>query len=144
MKVRSRAGAWIETCAFSSHTAVSEFAPARERGLKQEDIRQHAVGPMFAPARERGLKRTSSRGLSCRSRVRSRAGAWIETKKRCIGRQHWKFAPARERGLKLFIEGLLDLGQVRSRAGAWIETSAWVFEGCGCVVRSRAGAWIET
>ena len=121
------------------------FAPARERGLKQDPQRRKRDDLMFAPARERGLKLSppfptnpgnpvrsragawietkSFRSFGCGSLVRSRAGAWIETS--CWHRSPplRRFAPARERGLKRHgaIHALRSI-PVRSRAGAWIET----------------------
>ena len=55
------------------------FAPARGRGLKR--VSRDVVAPpsWFAPARGRGLKPRNSAPCTCSSRVRPRAGAWIET-----------------------------------------------------------------
>ena len=96
-------------------------APARERGLKSQNLTCIGLLLLVAPARERGLKclraNISSTG-SRRSRKgawieivmrickkvyplrRSRKGAWIEIKMLNETQLNLAVAPARERGLK--------------------------------------------
>ena len=53
---RSREGAWIEILACTPTLTTTPVAPARERGLKYEDVAGISVDYQVAPARERGLK----------------------------------------------------------------------------------------
>src|SRR5712691_9492708 len=61
-KVRSRAGAWIETLGTYSYAMAGPFAPVRERGLKHLRPSAPDRGHEFAPVRERG--HTNSRRTS--------------------------------------------------------------------------------
>ena len=59
-------------------TGITLVAPARERGLKYDVVKDCIIGCVVAPARERGLKSRVDSGKNRRVAV----------------------APARERGLK--------------------------------------------
>ena len=76
---RSREGAWIEISAQTRRSSEYYVAPARERGLKLQQI--HTV--FFVSVR------------------RSREGAWIEILSPYLAYKSLAVAPARERGLKL-------------------------------------------
>ena len=54
--VRPRAGAWIETQRPGAMDRLPLFAPARGRGLKQNEVEAGNVRRAFAPAQGRGLK----------------------------------------------------------------------------------------
>ena len=71
MRVAPRAGAWIETHAYTKDNFISASPPARGRGLKQMQVPALGVGDLVAP----------------------RAGAWIETTHRCRAWTKWPVAP---------------------------------------------------
>ena len=54
--VAPRAGAWIETSSFSIIIVLFLSLPARERGLKLNELDEENLDIASLPARERGLK----------------------------------------------------------------------------------------
>ena len=74
---RSRKGAWIEISMNRTRPKQIVVAPARERGLKSNTMKEVREVGQVAPARERGLKLYLYRGGSV-AHCRSRKGAWIE------------------------------------------------------------------
>ena len=100
---------------------------------------------MSPPVRRRGLKPIQRILIPWKSRVASRAEAWIETDCRIRIFPRTESPPVRRRGLKhWFGFGATYEPVVASRAEAWIETSFRAAQRSAAGVASRAEAWIET